>query len=97
MNKIELLLNKKGWTKYELAKRADIPQSTISQLFSRNNQPTISTLESICMAFGLTMSEFFTENGDERHLTAEQVLLLNKWSELTEEQKEMLMKFINSL
>ena len=39
------------------------------------------------------MAEFFAEEETERHLTAEQVMLLNKWAELTDEQKEILLKF----
>ena len=43
------------------------------------------------------MAEFFAEEETERHLTAEQVMLLNKWAELTDEQKEILLKFLSSL
>ncbi|MGI5895546.1 MAG: helix-turn-helix domain-containing protein [Oscillospiraceae bacterium] len=97
LERIRELLLKYNWSKYELAKRANVPQGTINQMFSRNYQPSISTLESICKGFGISMAEFFAEEETERHLTAEQVMLLNKWAELTDEQKEILLKFLSSL
>ena len=48
LERIRELLLKYNWSKYELAKRANVPQGTINQMFSRNYQPSISTLESIC-------------------------------------------------
>lgn len=97
LQKIQLLMGDRGWTKYELAKRSGVPQSTISAMFRKNNMPTIPTLECICKGFGISMAEFFAEEETERHLTAEQVMLLNKWAELTDEQKEILLKFLSSL
>ena len=74
LERIRELLLKYNWSKYELAKRANVPQGTINQMFSRNYQPSISTLESICRGFGISMAEFFAEEETERHLTAEQVM-----------------------
>lgn len=44
---------------YELCKRANISQSTLSNLVNRGNAPTLATLEKICSAFGIQLWEFF--------------------------------------
>lgn len=48
---------------YKLAKLSGVSQSTLSNMFSRNNDPSISTLEDICRAFGITLSQFFADDG----------------------------------
>ena len=47
----------RGWTEYQLAERSGLPQSTISSWYRKNMVPTIASLEKICMAFGITLSQ----------------------------------------
>ena len=51
----------RGWTEYQLAERSGLPQSTISSWYRKNMVPTISSLEKICTAFGITLSQLFAE------------------------------------
>ncbi len=44
--RISELLDERGWSKYQLAKEADLSQSTISSMMKRGNNPTVSTIES---------------------------------------------------
>ena len=39
---ISELLDERGWSKYQLAKEADLSQSTISSMMKRGNNPTVS-------------------------------------------------------
>lgn len=80
----------KGWSEYKLAKAANLPQSTISHLFKRNNAPTFHTVQAICRAFSITMSQFFAEEGDSVVLTPEQQELLFLWGSLTDDQQRLL-------
>lgn len=59
LNKIKMLCESRNWTVYRLAKEADIPYSSLNNIFIRNTQPTIPTLEKICNGFGITLQEFF--------------------------------------
>lgn len=70
--RIKQLMEEYGWSEYRLAKEANLSQSTIANVFRRNNAPTLPTLEAICHAFGITLAEFFSENSDIGSLTAEQ-------------------------
>lgn len=94
---IDELMKQRGWVVNYLAKQADIPQSTLSGLFQRNNCPTIPTLEKICGAFGITMSEFFAPEGGLTALTGEQRELLSKWDSLPQQHKDAILKLIESL
>ena len=33
--------------------------STVANMFHRNTSPTVSTIETMCKAFGITLSQFF--------------------------------------
>lgn len=56
------LLEKYGWSEYRLAREAGLSQTTIANLFKRNNLPTLPTLEAICKAFDMTLAQFFMED-----------------------------------
>ena len=62
--RVRELCNKRGWTTYRLALESGIGQTTLSNLFKRNNIPTIPTLERICAGFGISLSQFFADDRD---------------------------------
>ena len=78
--------NDRGWTEYKLAKVCGLNQSTIANIYRRNSVPSISTLETICRGFGITLSQFFAD-GEMVELTPELKELFNNWVNLTPEQK----------
>ena len=80
----------KGWTEYQLAEQSGLPQSTISSWYRKNMSPTVPSLEKICMAFGITLSQLFAEDDDPVTLTASQKELLMRWSRLDEKQQAVL-------
>jgi transcriptional regulator with XRE-family HTH domain len=88
--RIKELMDFKGWSDYRLSKEADLPQSTISHLFKRNNAPTYSTIEAICRAFGITVAQFFAETGEATVLTEEQWEVIRLYGVLTEDQKQVI-------
>ncbi len=59
--RLQRLLEERGWTEYRLAKESDLSESTIAHIFRRNATPSFSTLESICSGLGITLSQFFAE------------------------------------
>lgn len=79
--RIRDLMKERSWTDYRLAKEANLSHSTVTNMFNRNNAPTLPTLEAVCQAFGITLAQFFA-NDDEMALTEEQQTLFAKWSTL---------------
>ena len=61
LEKIDRLRRARGWSVNNLAMEAMLTQSTVNNLYMRNSEPKLSTLRAICNAFGITLSEFFTE------------------------------------
>ena len=94
--RIRQLMDERNWTEYRLAKESKLSQSTIANLFKRNTVPSVTTLESICSGFGITLAQFFSE-GNIVELTNEQKKLFDKWVSLTGEQKHLLMGLIQQM
>lgn len=98
LEKITALRLGRNWSEYQLAERSGLTQSTISSWYRKNLIPSIPSLERICSAFGITLSQFFLEdNAESVHLTPEQVSLINAANKLSPDQFSALLHFINTL
>lgn len=87
----------RGWTEYQLAERSGLPQSTISSWYRKNMIPTVPSLEKICIAFDITLSQLFAEGDDPVALTPSQRKLLERWSRLNEEQQAVVFQLIDKM
>ena len=87
----------RGWTEYQLAEHSGLPQSTISSWYRKNMVPTIPSLEKICAAFGITLSQLFAEGDTPVSLTDSQQKLLARWSRLTEDQQSVVFALIDKM
>lgn len=94
--RIKQLMAERGWTDYRLAKEANLSHSTVTNMFNRNNAPTLPTLEAVCKALGITLAQFFSE-GEDDLLTEEQRELFSTWSTLTAEQKHHLLGLMKTM
>lgn len=94
--RIVRLLEQRNWTVYRLRKESGLAQSTLSHIFRKDSEPTLSTLESICKAFGITLAEFFSD-GEFLPVTKEQRTILNKWAGLSAEQKQLIFGLIENM
>lgn len=72
-------------------------QSSVSNLMSRGTVPTLGTLEKICKGFGITLAQFFAEEGEFPDLSEEQQEMLNAWETLSTKEKATLMKILESI
>ena len=95
--RIRELMDEHNWTEYRLAKECGLSQATISNLFRRNNSPSISTLEAICKAFDISLAQFFCETNTLVALSEEQKQLFDAWITLTPEKKQILLELIKIL
>lgn len=71
--RIKQLMEDRGWTDYRL-KESGLFHSTVTNMFNRNNAPTLSTLEAVCKAFGITLAQFFPK-GDNPDVETTLILL----------------------
>jgi transcriptional regulator with XRE-family HTH domain len=98
LEKITKMRLEKGWSEYELAERAELTQSTISSWYRKKLIPSIPSLEHICAAYGISLSQFFREEESfTEYITKEQMEILNRWNRLTKKQQKKLAEFLDSL
>ena len=87
----------RGWSEYQLAERSGLPQSTISSWYRKNMVPTVPSLEKICTALGITLSQLFAEGDESVSLTESQRKLLERWSRLSEDQQSVIFSLIDKM
>ena len=92
--KIRALMEERGWTVYRLAKESGVSWSTIRNMFDRNTEPTVPTVEALCNGLGITLEELLLGEGFTA-LDDEQKDLLSKWSTLTAENKKIMLALLN--
>ena len=90
LERIEELRKERGWSINFLAMEAELTQSTLNNLYSRNAEPKLSTLRSICNAFGITLSDFFKKEQPDDEL-------IRKVKALSKENKQALLQLIKNI
>ena len=58
-DKITSLCEKRDISKYRLSQLSGISQSSLGRIMAQENLPSLITLEKICTALGVTLSQFF--------------------------------------
>ncbi|MEG1291652.1 MAG: helix-turn-helix transcriptional regulator, partial [Lachnospiraceae bacterium] len=100
LSRIKQLLGDRGWSIYRLAKESKIPYSSINNLFIRNTQPTITTLEKICKGFDMSLPEFFQYKinySKNNELTVEERELIAIYRKLRRMDKRLLLAYLDGL
>jgi transcriptional regulator with XRE-family HTH domain len=97
LEKIKKLQNERGWSVYKLSQESGLTQSTISNMFARGTCPSVQTLEAICDAFGISLSQFFSK--DEQHvlLSKDEKALIEEYRSLNKAKQKAVSDLLNSL
>ncbi len=97
LERILALRLERGWSEYRLSEESGIAQTTISSWFRKDICPSIPSLEKICEAYNITLSQFFNWNNEPICLTEKQFELLNNWNKLTEEQQNLIIALMHTM
>ncbi|MFR3322670.1 MAG: helix-turn-helix domain-containing protein [Lachnospiraceae bacterium] len=73
-----------------------ISQSSLGRIMAQENLPSLITLEKICTALGVTLSQFFQE-GNSENLTEKQKEVLRIWNNLSTNEQETVMSMLRGL
>ena len=68
-----------------------------SSWYKKDMTPSFASLEKICDAFGITLSQFFADGEESVVLTPSQRKMLDKWNCLTEAQHNSLLILMDSM
>lgn len=90
INRIDSLMKERNWSDYRLSLESGLSSSTIANMHRRGTVPSVSTLEQICYAFGITLSQFFAEDTVVVQLTSEQAEMFDSWVSLSGQQKQLI-------
>ena len=97
LKRLTELSESRKFSRYALSKRTGIPYSTIQNWYAKNLCPPIDKLECICRELGVTLAEFFCDEGT---LTADEQNreMFRLWKCLTDlERSSLLMLSENML
>ena len=97
-DKITSLCEKRDISKYRLSQLSGISQSSLAlgRIMAQENLPSLITLEKICAALGVTLSQFFQE-GNSENLTEKQKEVLRIWNNLSTNEQETVMSMLRGL
>ncbi len=95
--RLEELCRQGEISRYRLSSLTGISQSALSDIVKGENMPTLSTIEKICNAFGITISQFFADDGVLPDLSEAQKELLCLWNGLKLEEQAMVKTFMESI
>ena len=95
--RIKELCEKYGFSYYELAKRSEIPYSTLNTMLLKENQPSLSTLRKLCSGFGITLLQFFNTEEVPVTLSEQQKKCLTLFDGLNKEEQELVFAYMKGL
>ena len=91
-SRIQEFLDAKGWTINKLADEAGFTHSTVYKLMNNENRsPTLATLETICTALEISLSDFFD---DSYNMSPEATLLITCYDRLDVRDQEIISKLV---
>lgn len=96
-SRIKQLCEERNITLYELAKRSDIPYSTLSTMLHKSNQPSLITLRKICDGLGITLSNFFNVENESVSLTDAQNECLSLFNLLSADEQKLAMAYMKGM
>ena len=97
LERILQLRLERGWSEYRLSEESGIAQTTISSWFRKNISPSIPSLEKICNAYNISLSQFFNWNNEPICLNDKQYELISNWNRLTEEQQNIILDLLRTM
>ena len=93
--RLEKLLAQKGWSKYDLAKKTGISTNSVYGWTGMGKFPSLANLERICEAAGITVEQFFYDEGV-GDISEEERKLLSDWITLSDTEKQAVFSTIEA-
>lgn len=93
VKRIDELRKLKGLTKKELMKKMGVPASTCNSWYYSDSMPSLSNIDNVCKALGITCEQFFSGlNG--ANTTKSEAKFLDNWRLLSTSEKLAVEKVI---
>lgn len=94
--KIDKLRMIKKWSLSKLAKELGVSETTVYSWYNdQNYMPSRATIETVCEVFEITLAEFYSEI-DMNSITAKEVVLVELFRKVPDEQKDQVLQIVKS-
>lgn len=97
IQRIKDLCREREYSFYELAKRSEIPYSTLNTMMLKSNSPTLPTLLKLCNGFGISLLQFFDPESFGIELTERQKECLTLFDVLTPEEQALVLSYMKGM
>ena len=95
---LDVMMAKRKISSGQLAEQIGITQANLSVLKTGKAKAVrFSTLEAICKAFHISLSEFFAEENEPLFLTPDQREHLSLWNRLDKNQQKLIEDFFKTI
>lgn len=97
--RINQLCEKNKISRYQLSVMTGITQSALSSIAKQKTVPTVITLDKICKALGISLSDFFAKGDDMApdRLREDQSEILQLWETLDKDEQRFIKICMRSL
>ena len=89
--RIQELMGKSGSNTYLLSKYSGVSMSSLLAILEKNAQPRVGTIEKICVAFDITISQFFDRSSPD--LSKNQHKLLASFNSLDKKHQRQVIAY----
>lgn len=89
-------LNARGWSRRRLANESKLAQSTITDFFAEGHRSHEHTLEAICRALDIPVSQLYEKGGRRTELSEKEIELLLLWHCVSDEVQKSVMTLLYS-
>lgn len=97
VDRIDRLRTEQGYSVYQLALKANIPENTLKHIYKKQNYPNFYTIQRLCEAFEITASEFFLYDTASAKFSKAEIDLLHDFEKLTPESRAVLCELIKHM
>ncbi len=87
----------KGYSIYRIHQETGLSQGHISDLEKGINQPKIETLQRVLAPMGITLAEFFNENGETSILSDREKELVTHFRTLPDDKADLALQLVKAL
>ena len=94
---IDRLCKEKGISRYALAKKAGIPDSTVRNMFQKGSKPNFDTLELICKGLDMTVAEFFSQSELFENFTKDQTEMMDLYDRMDEKSRQLVLAYAKGI
>lgn len=94
---ISRICKEKHISRYALAKRSGIPDSTVRNMYQKGSTPNFDTLELICKGMDMTVAEFFQESEAFEYYTEDQRELMELYDQMDDRNRQLMLAYAKGI